>query len=289
MSYQIIADASGDLTGDLLRDLPFIDIIPMEVVLDQQSFTYGPGGDLTIPDFYRALRSGKCASTSQINPLVYQECFRRYLSEGKDVLYLGLTAALSGSLGNAQMIADELREEFPDRKIFCPDTCCASGGQGMFIRLCAQKQMEGYDIEQLVQFVEDNKDYCCHWFTVDTLEHLKRGGRISPTAAAIGTLLQVKPLLHVIKDGSLEVAEKPRGTKKAMKAQMARMEAGWRPDICKTVCIAHADCRDRAEELRDLILAKPPEAEILLSEIGPVIGAHVGPGMLMLGFWGDAK
>ena len=187
------------------------------------------------------------------------------------------------------MIADELREEFPDRKIFCPDTCCASGGQGMFIRLCAQKQMEGYDIEQLVQFVEDNKDYCCHWFTVDTLEHLKRGGRISPTAAAIGTLLQVKPLLHVIKDGSLEVAEKPRGTKKAMKAQMARMEAGWRPDICKTVCIAHADCRDRAEELRDLILAKHPEAEILLSEIGPVIGAHVGPGMLMLGFWGDAK
>ena len=144
MSYQIIADASGDLTGDLLRDLPFIDIIPMEVVLDQQSFTYGPGGDLTIPDFYRALRSGKCASTSQINPLVYQECFRRYLSEGKDVLYLGLTAALSGSLGNARMIADELREEFPDRKIFCPDTCCASGGQGMFIRLCAQKQMEGW-------------------------------------------------------------------------------------------------------------------------------------------------
>lgn len=289
MSYRIIADASGDLTGELLNGIPSVDIIPMEVVLDGTSYTYGTEGNLSTEEFYRALRAGKTASTSQINPLVYREYFRKYLAEGYDVLYLGLTAALSGSLGNARMIAEELMEEFPGRKICCPDTCCASGGQGMLIRLCVRKQEEGYDLEQLVSFVEEKKDYCCHWFTVDTLEHLKRGGRISPTAAAIGTLLQVKPLLHVINDGSLEVAEKPRGSKKAMHAQLAHLEKGYRPEICPTICIAHADCEDRAREMKQLVLKNHPDAEVLISVIGPVIGAHVGPGMMMLGYWGDGK
>ena len=289
MDYQIIADASADLGAELLDGIPFIDIIPMEVVLDGKSYTYGPGGNLTVEEFYRAQRAGQVASTSQINPMVYMEYFRKYLEKGIDVIYLGLTAALSGSLGNAVMAAEELREEFPERKLYCPDTCCASGGQGMFIRLCAQKQAEGYDIDRLLRFVEEHRDYCCHWFTVDTLEHLKRGGRISPAAAAVGTLLQVKPLLHVIKDGSLEVAEKPRGTKKAMRAQLSHMEAGWKPEICRTVCIAHADAPERAGELKGLVLQSHPEAEVIFTEIGPVIGAHVGPGMLMLGWWGDTK
>ncbi len=288
MSYRLFTDATADLTPELMEGLPEVTVLPMDITLDGRSFVCGPGG-ITPAAFYAAQRAGKFASTSQIRPAVYLDAFEDCLRSGADVLYLCFSSGMSATCQTAQLCAAELRERYPQRRVLCLDTLCASVGEGFLVREAARRQAEGFTLDELAAWVLESRSRVCHWFTVDTFEHLKHGGRISGAAAAVGTVLQIKPLLHVSGQGTLEVAEKPRGAQRAMAAQLARMEKGWTPAHGTLVLVGHGNCPDRAAELRAQIERRFPTAQVMTAPIGPVIGAHTGPGMLAVIFWGSER
>ena len=287
MTYQIITDATADLNDELLSGLPEVRIIPMNVQVNGREYLFGPGGNIDCDEFYAFLRSGQFASTSQINPATYREYFEPILQEGRDLLYLCFSSGLSKTLESARMAIAELQEEYPERTILCLDTLCAAVGEGLFVMEAARKQMQGMDIHSLYNWLEEHRLNLCHWVTVDTFDHFKHGGRVSATSAAMGTLLGIKPLIHVDENGKLVAVGKPRGKKKALEALVSNMEKGWQPEISKQVIIGHGDSLEVARELRDLVAARFPEAEILIAPIGPVIGAHAGPGVMTVFFWGN--
>lgn len=287
MTYQIITDATADLNDKLLAGLPEVRIIPMNVEVGGREYLFGPGGNIDCDEFYRSLRSGQFASTSQINPDTYRAHFEAILKQGMDVLYLCFSSGLSGTIQSARMAIEELKEKYPKRTILCLDTLCAAVGEGLFVIEAAKKQAQGMDMQSLYTWLEEHRMNLCHWFTVDTFDHLKHGGRVSATSAAMGTLLGIKPLLHVDENGKLVAMSKPRGRKKALQGLLASMENGWLPEISQEVLIGHGDSLDVAQELRDMIAARFPEAQIQIAPIGPVIGAHAGPGVIALFFWGS--
>ena len=287
MTYQIITDATADLNDELLSGLPEVRIIPMNVQVNGREYLFGPGGNIDCDEFYAFLRSGQFASTSQINPATYREYFEPILQEGRDLLYLCFSSGLSKTLESARMAIAELQEEYPERTILCLDTLCAAVGEGLFVMEAARKQMQGMDIHSLYNWLEEHRLNLCHWVTVDTFDHLKHGGRVSATSAAMGTLLGIKPLIHVDENGKLVAMGKPRGKKKALEALLSNMEKGWLPEISKQVIIGHGDSLEVAIELRAMVAARFPDAEIYIAPIGPVIGAHAGPSVMTVFFWGN--
>ena len=289
MGYQIFTDATTDLNEEMLWGLPNLEIIPMEVLIGGGTYTYGPKGNLTVNQFYKMQRGGAFASTSQISPGTYRACFEPYLEAGQDILYLGFSSGMSGTMNSAKLCERELKEEYPNRKIICVDTLCGSVGEGLFVYEALKRQQEGMDIEELSMWVAAHCLDICHWFTVDTFEHLKHGGRVSNVAAVAGSVLNIKPLLHVDDEGKLKVVEKPRGHKAALKSTLNKMEAGWNPEKGDTVLIGHGDCMERAKECKDKILEQFPYADVHIADIGPVIGAHTGPGMLAVIYWGNNR
>ena len=286
MGYKLFSDVTADVSEELMRGMPEVELVPMQVELGGENYIYGPVGDLTVEHFYAEQRAGKFASTSQINPMVYRECFEKTLKAGEDILYLCFSSGLSSTLQSANLCAQELREEYPERKLIVVDTLCAAVGEAMLVREAARKQQEGLTIEELAAWVEENRLKICHWFTVDSFDHLRHGGRVSAAAADVGTMLQIKPLLHVDDEGKLRVAEKPRGRKQAIRTQIAHMKEGWTPEMGRLVVIGHGDCPEDAEQLRQAVLREFPDADIRTAYIGPIIGAHTGPGMLALIYWG---
>lgn len=287
--YQIFTDATADLTSKLKAGLPYIHIISMDVEIGGTVYCYGTPDGITATEFYRLQQEGNFAKTSQINPETYFRCFEPYLHRGIDVLYLCFSTGLSGTFQSAMLAVEELQKQYPERKIICIDTLCASVGEGFLVREAARMQAEGLTIEELADWVMRRRLKVCHWFTVDTFTHLKHGGRISSSAAFIGTALNIKPLLHVDEQGRLQAIEKIRGRKKAIATQATRMEQGWEPALGKTVLIGHADDLDAAEILKERVEELFPNAEVQIAEIGPIIGAHVGPGTLALIYWGNNR
>ncbi|MDD2960220.1 MAG: DegV family protein [Lachnospiraceae bacterium] len=288
-SYQIFTDATADLSDSLMEQVPSVEMIPMPVEIGGSEYTYSPVGNISVKKFYELQRNGSFASTSQINPAVYFECFVPYLRQGKDIIYLCFSSGMSGTIQSANLCIEELRQEFPERKIICIDTLCASVGEGFLVREAARKQAEGLTLNELANWVMEHRLQVCHWFTIDTLEHLRHGGRISSAAAAMGTVLQIKPLLHVDEQGCLQVKEKPRGRKRAIAAQLAKMEQGWNPETGKLVLIGHGDNLEAAQQLSMKTAEQFSDAEIYISNIGPIIGAHTGPDMLALIYWGNNR
>lgn len=289
MNYQIFTDATADMSESMLFGCPTVQIIPMQLHIGGQAHRYGPGGDITVNEFYCLQRSGQFAMTSQASPETCFSLFEPVLRAGKDILYLGFSSAMSGMYQVANLCAEELRVQYPERRIMCIDTLCGSVGEGMLVREALRKQAEGTSYEDLCVWVLANRLNICHWFTVDTFEHLKHGGRVSAASAFMGTMLNIKPMLHIDSDGKLCAMEKPRGSKKAMEAQLNKMQQGWNPEISNLVVIGHADCPERAEELKDQVKFRFPDADIHIADIGPIIGAHTGPGMLALIFWGTTR
>lgn len=288
MNYRLITDATADLSPEMLRH--DCTIIPMEIVVDDTLYSYGPGGNITIEEFYSQLWSGKFSSTSQINPAVYEDVFRPYLEAGEDILYLCFTSGMSGMYRNAKDAMEQLKQEFPERKMLCIDTKCASLGEGFLVREALEKKAEGCSIEELAEWVAAHQNQVCQWFTVDTFAHLRHGGRVSSAGAVIGTTLQIKPLLHVSESGELEVADRTiRGTKRAMAALVQRMKHGWQPELGSKVIVGHGDCPAAAEKIAEMIREEFPMAEITVAPIGPVIGSHTGPGLLAVVFWGAER
>lgn len=287
--YQIFADATCGLTPELTRGLPPIEQIPMQVEIGGRHYTCGPGGDLTTKEFYALQRQGNFASTTQIAPGAFLDYFEPVLKTGRDLIYFPLTSGLSGTYQSAMMCLRDLKKAYPERKMLCVDTFCASVGQGFLLREIAGQQAQGLSIEELAQWVEENSLKVCHWFTVDTFDHLKHGGRVSAAVAVVGTALQIKPMLKVDGVGRLEVADKPRGRRKAIAALVAKLKAGWLPEMSREVLVGHGDAPEAAEQLKAEILAACPDARVLTAEIDPVIGSHTGPGMLAIIYWGSNR
>ena len=288
-TYRIFTDATSDLTPELTEGLASVEIIPMQVEIGGAEYTYGTPDGISAQEFYHLQKAGNFATTSQINPTIYFQSFETWLRQGCDVLYLCFSSGLSGTYQSASLAVEELQMEYPERKIICIDTLGAAAGEGFLVREAVKRRMEGLTIDELADWVVEHRLKVCHWVTVDTFTHLKHGGRVSSATAAMGTALQIKPLLHVDEQGKLQAVEKPRGRKKAVAALVSRLEQGWIPALGKSVLIGHADDPDAADLLKKQILEKFPDADIHIADIGPVIGAHAGPGTLALFYWGSNR
>lgn len=242
-------------------------------------------------EFYTKMRAGSMPSTAQVNPAEARQIFEPYLKEGKDVLHIAFSSGLSGTYNSCRLAAEELLEEYPDRKIKVVDSLAASLGQGLLVYLAQKKKEEGSDMETVGRWVEENRDHIVHLFTVDDLNHLYRGGRVSKTTAVLGGMLNIKPVLHVDEEGKLIPVGKVRGRKKSILelASLMDQQIGSYKDSCDTIFISHGDCLEDAEFLAERIKAKYHIQTEIINYVGAVIGAHSGPGTLALFFVGDKK
>lgn len=284
--YIILTDSSSDLSAPLMRELG-VAAISLEVNMEGVGTKYND--ELDPKEFYDFVRTKASAKTSAVNMDRFKEFFESYLKEGKDVIYLGFSSGLSVTYTNGKNAVEELIEEYPDRKIVAIDSLCASLGQGLLVALAAKKQAAGADFDEVVSYIEDTKLHLCHWFTVDDLFFLKRGGRVSAATAVLGTMLAIKPVMHVDNAGHLVNVAKARGRKAAI-AELANKltETGINPEN-QLIYICHGDCYDDAQLLSSMVKEKYPDCEIMIDYTGPVIGAHSGPGTLALFFVGTER
>ena len=288
-NYVVMTDSSADLTAGLVEQLG-LDVIPLSVNVGEQSFmNYPDEREISSPDFYELLRKGANAQTSAVNVDTFLNAMSVHLKAGKDVLYLGFSSGLSSTYGASEIAAQELRETYPDRKILTVDTLCASLGQGLLVYLTMQKVLSGATIEEAAAYAEENRLHLCHWFTVDDLFFLKRGGRVSAATALVGSALGIKPFLHVDNEGHLINVSKARGRKNSILALVDRMESSAIEPQKQTIFISHGDCLADAEFLAAEVRKRFGVTDITINFVGPVIGAHSGPGTLALFFLGTER
>jgi DegV family protein with EDD domain len=245
--------------------------------------------EIDIKEFYDRMRSGGIAKTAAANSQIFSEAFEKVLKTGKDVLYLGFSSGLSTTFNSARIAAQQLCGLYPDRKVIVVDTLAASAGFGLLVKLVVDKKNEGATIEEAAAYAEDIKLNICHWFTVDDLVYLKRGGRVSATAAFVGNVLGIKPVLHVDNDGHLINISKVRGRKTAVAALAQKYGELADTERCGKVFISHADCLSDVEELKNILKSKYGAEVELVCNVGPVIGSHSGPGTLALFFVGKER
>lgn len=239
---------------------------------------------------YEDMRRGTVYTTSMINAAVYADFFRSLLSSGRDVLYLDMSKEMSSSYQASHEAAETVQAEFPDRRLYLMDTRCISGGLGLLVAESVRRMEAGMTMDEVIAWGEANKLKIMHRFTVDDLQYLKRGGRVSNASAMIGGLLSIKPVLYVPDDGKLTVSQKVRGRRAALRALMEGVSRDMTAPDGQTVIINHADCRDDAEWLRDALLkAYPTLGEVLILNLGIIIGAHCGPGLLTVFYFGDCR
>ena len=288
-SYEILTDSACDLPAALLQELQ-VQVLPLLFTLQGREYRNEPDErELATREFYARLRAGEMASTSALNTQAFEAAFTPLLEQGRDVLYLSFSSALSGTYQNSCLVAQELRESYPERRVVCVDTRCASMGQGLLVYLAAQMREQGASLGELTAWLQEKIPQLCHWFTVDDLHFLKRGGRVSATTASVGSVLHIKPVLHVDDEGRLVNVDKVRGRKAAIQALLRRCAASAIDISQQTIMISHGDCQADAETLRDLLNTQLHPARILIHTIGPVIGAHSGPGTLALFFLGSRR
>lgn len=287
MSYRIITDSCCDFTPEQYKqyDLAFT---PMTVMYKDE-----PHDDYldekSIKMVYDGLRSGETATTSAVNPDGWTKVMEPALEQGQDVLVMAFSSGLSTTYQSAVIAAEDLREQYPHRKIIVIDTLCASFGQALLVWYACRKRDEGMDIDSLAAWVEENKLHLCHWFTVDDLMFLKRGGRVSATTALVGTMLNIKPVLHVDNEGKLINVAKARGRKAAIEALAKKLgELGQGYDN-ETVFISHGDCEEEAKLLAQIVKERYGVKNVLIGYIGAVIGSHAGPGTIAFFFMGKER
>ena len=286
MSYQIITDSCCDFTKEMYEKLGLA-VVPLMVNFRGQTFP--DRNDESLKDMYAGLRAGEVATTSAANPGQWQELMEPYLQKGEDLLVLAFSSGLSTTYQSASMAADELRTMYPDRTISVVDSLCASLGEGLLAYYACKKRDEGMPLRELTQWLLDNRLHLCHWFTVDDLMYLKRGGRVSAATAIVGTMLNIKPVLHVDNEGHLINVGKARGRKasiQAMAKKVAELGAGFDN---ATMFISHGDCPEDAEYLAGLLKEQYGAKEVYITSVGAVIGSHSGPGTLALFFMGEHR
>ena len=285
MSYQIITDSCCDLTDAQLKNLQ-VSCANLTVLYNGENHS-NFSDPAAVKAFYDELRTGVMATTAAANPDDWANIMLPALKEGKDVLVLAFSSGLSTTYQSAVIASNDLLEEYPDRKIIVVDTLCAALGQGLLVKLACDKRDAGLSIEENAAWVEANKLNLCHWVTVDDLSHLKRGGRISATTAIVGTMLNIKPIIYLDNDGHLINTAKVRGRKAAME-YLAKKLGETGTDL-ETVFIGHGDCPEDAAALEALVKEKYGVKNVITGYVGPVIGAHTGPGVLVLFFLGSHR
>ena len=285
--YQIITDSACDLPKSMLRELNIL-TVPLSVNFRGES-RKDSVEDAEVKELYDAMRGGEVATTSAANPDNWATVMEPVLAEGKDVLTLAFSSGLSTTYQSAVIAANDLAEKYPDRKILIVDTCAAALGQGLLVWHTCKMRDTGLSIEALAQWVEDNKNHVAHWFTVDDLVYLKRGGRVSAATAVLGAMLNIKPVLHVDNEGHLISMVKARGRKAAINtlvSKLGELGEGWDNE---TVFICHADCLRDAQALAETVKTKYGVKEAFIGNLGAVIGSHAGPGTVALFFMGNQK
>ena len=285
-TYQIITDSACDLPADFIREL---DVKCVSLTLNFEGKTLGDSVTDDIRALYAALRAGEVATTAAANPEHWRAAIEPVVQEGKDVLVLAFSSGLSTTYQSAVIAAKELEEQYPGRKINVVDTRCASLGEGLLVWYACKKRDEGLDLDALTAWVEELKPHLCHWFTVDDLMYLKRGGRVSAATALVGTMLKIKPVLHTDDDGHLINMGKVRGRKASIEALAQKaLELGL-PGENETMFICHGDCIDDARYLEKLVREKCGVKNVFIGYTGAVIGSHSGPGTLALFFLGTHR
>ena len=286
-NYIIYTDSACDISPEILNSWN-VPCVNLTFRFDGEEQDHS-NNDFPTPEFYARMRAGGVAKTSAVNVETFKNAFEPILQEGKDLLYLGFSSGLSNTCNAGQLAANELAEKYPERKILVVDTLAASAGFGMLVYLAVQRRDAGAPIEEVAQLVTDQRSHLCHWFTVDDLVYLKRGGRISPAVALVGTVLGIKPVLHVDDEGHLVNVTKARNRKAALKELANKYTELAIDPKSGPVFISHGDCIDDAKRLGEMIKAQHGVDVDIYTDVGPVIGAHSGPGTLALFFLGNHK
>ncbi|MCI8688033.1 MAG: DegV family protein [Lawsonibacter sp.] len=287
--FAILTDSSADLPAGLAQQID-VQVLPLAFIMGGHTYyNYPDNRDMDPHAFYDRLRAGELATTNAVNVAQYTEALEPLLQAGKDVLILAFSSALSTTYNSSRLAVEELGFKYPNRKIYTVDTLCASLGQGLLVWYAARERDRGHTIEEVREWVEERKLNLCHQFTVDDLHFLKRGGRISAATAMVGSMLHIKPVLHVDRGGCLVNIGKARGRQASLRALVDRMEETAIDSGSLTVFISHGDCLEDAQTVADMVKKRFGVQDVVINYVGPVIGAHSGPGTVALFYMGTDR
>lgn len=289
MTFEIVTDSSANLTDEIIDKYGLHILSLVFIINDVEYKSYVKGEKTDLTKFYNIMREKVTITTACMSPSTCQEIFEPILQSGKDVLYIGFSSTLSGAYQTAHNVLEELKEKYPERKIYDVDSLSGSLGEGLLVTYAAIKRDENQNIEEVYKWIMNNRLNVCHWFTVDDLFFLKRGGRLSVSAAILGTMLGIKPILHLDNSGQLTPFTKVRGRRKSIDALFERMEALAIEPEKQIVFISHGDCLEEAKYLANKIRDRFGIKNILINCVDPVLGAHSGPGTMALFFLGTER
>lgn len=286
MAIKLVTDSGCDLSIELVKENN-IDIACLELHLEEQTISDDLGQTLPYDKFYKILREGGNSKTSQVNINAFEEIFEGNIRQGNEIIYIGLSAALSGTFNSAHVAKNNVLEQYPEAKIAIIDSKSASVGEGLLVYLAHKQIEEGKSFEEVVHWIEEHKLKIIHSVMVEDLKFLQRGGRLSSTAATIGSLLQLKPIIAINDEGKLEVKTKVKGRKKSLRYLVSNMEEHI--TNLEIVFIAHGDCYEEALRIKEMILDTSNVKEVIINSIGTVIGSHVGPDTIVITFVGKKR
>ena len=287
--YVLLTDSSADLPQQLVEELG-VEVLPLCFTMGDKTYRNWPDNrEMDPEEFYRMLREGAMATTSAVNVGDYTEALTPFLETGKDVLVLAFSSGLSATCNSARIAAQELNEQYPQQRVRVVDTLCASLGQGLLVWHAAKLKQAGKSLDEVGDWAEENKLRLCHWFTVSDLHFLKRGGRISPATAVLGTMLSIKPVMHVDDEGHLIKVGTARGRGASLKALVDHMAETADDPGNQVVFISHGGCLEDAQKVAEDVKARFGTKEVVINYVGPVIGAHSGPGTVALFFLGSKR
>lgn len=284
--YIVTVNSTVDVPREWLRErnVPFV---PLKYTIDGE--TYQDMMGLSPKEFFDKLREGKMSVTSQVNPEEAKEALEPFLKEGKDILHLAFSSGLSGTCSSMKIAAEELGEKYPDREIIVVDTLCACMGEALLLYYVLKRKSEGMTVKEAAEWAEEHKLNICHNVTIDDLYHLQRGGRVSKTAAVLGSMVQIKPMIHMDNEGKLQVIGKERGRKKSLQKIVERSAEQFKGYENDLIMITHGDCIEDAEYVAELVRKKMGIGNILINNIGTVIGSHTGPGVVAVFCMGSER
>lgn len=287
--YVIITDSGADLTQEMAEELD-VQVLPLSFTIRGTTLQDRPDHrDMSSQEFYRLIREGEMPTTSAVNVQQYLDLLTPILEGGRDVLILSFDSGISATYQSSFLAAQELQKQFPDRRIYAVDTLCATLGQAMLVRLAVERKRAGADLDGLRAWVEENKRKVCTWFTPNDLMHLKRGGRVSATTAVVGTMLQIKPILHVTNEGKLDTVDKARGRKASLDYLVKRVaDTAIEPER-NPVYIAHTECLEDARYVAGRLREELHVPEVVIGYVGTVIGSHLGCGAIVVNFLGTER
>ncbi len=286
--YWIVTDSAIDMPKSWIDQQYQLRILDLSYLMDDVSYV-SDGTDESIKAIYDDMRAGKMLKTSQVTPEMWEECFRSLLDAGHDVLTIVFSSGLSGTCSAAFMAADEVRGDYPERKLVVIDSLQASAGEGLMLHYAIENRASGMSLEENAAWIEKNVQNFIAWFTVNDLMHLHRGGRVSAASAIVGSLVRIKPIMRVDENGKLAVYEKAAGRKRSIRILADKIIADIVHPEGQMIHISHGDCAEEAQQLADMIKAALPVKDVRLSYVGSVIGAHTGPGVIAVFCMGESR